>query len=73
MIEMNDPFNYPTMNRKDLMSLSTINQKKDGQKTNTIQFISKRNVSFNLYTQDIEGNLLITRRCTAKTVWFESI
>lgn len=30
-----DPFNFPMPNRKDLMSLSTINPQKDLAKTNT--------------------------------------
>lgn len=52
---MNDPFNYPALNRKDLMSLSTINQFKDGQKTTTKKFLSNRQTNNNLYTLDIEG------------------
>ena len=54
-MEMNDPFNYPALNRKDLMGLSTINQQKDGQKTTTKKFLSNRLASNNLYTRDIEG------------------
>lgn len=54
-MEMNDPFNYPALGRKDLMTLSTINQQRDGQKTTTKKFISGRTVSSNLYTLDIEG------------------
>jgi len=52
---MRDPFNYPSLNKKDLMILSTINQERDGQKTSTKSFISKRTISSNLYTLDIEG------------------
>jgi hypothetical protein len=59
-MEMKDPFNYPSLNKKDLMALSTINQERDGQKTSTKNFISKRTTSSNLYTLDIEGTLLIT-------------
>ena len=54
-MDMKDPFNYPSMNRKDLMALSTINQAQDGQKTNTKNFVSNRTNSSNLYTLDIEG------------------
>ncbi len=55
---MGDPFNYPPLGRKDLMTLSTINQFKDGQKTTTKKFISNRTVSCNLYNTDIEGIFL---------------
>lgn len=33
-----DPFNYPMPNRKDLMSLQTINPQKDIAKTTTKKF-----------------------------------
>ncbi|MDR3549756.1 MAG: hypothetical protein P4M11_16030 [Candidatus Pacebacteria bacterium] len=55
-MEAGDPFNYPPLGRKDLMTLSTINQFKDGQKTTTKKFISGRTVSSNLSNLDIEGS-----------------
>lgn len=33
-----DPFNYPMPQRKDLMSLSSINLEKDNMKTTTVKF-----------------------------------
>ena len=50
-----DAFNYPTLNRKDLMNLSTITREKDGVRNTTKNFITKRTCSYNLYTHDIEG------------------
>ena len=50
-----DPFNFPMPNRKDLMSLSTIDAKKDYMKTTTSKFTSKRAASTNLSNADIEG------------------
>lgn len=55
-MEMRDPYNYPSLNRKDLMFLSTINQERDGQKTSTRKFITDRTVSNNLYNLDINGS-----------------
>jgi hypothetical protein len=52
-----DPFNYPSMQRADCMSLSTINPAKDAMKTTTSKFISTRGQSMNLATKDIEGKL----------------
>ena len=46
---------FPMPNRQDLMSLATINQKKDGVSTNTNKFSSMRTVSNNLGTSDIQG------------------
>ena len=60
-----DPFNYPMPGRKDLMSLSTINQG-DTAKVTTKQFTTSRYDSFNLQTKDIEGKLasvVIILRC----------
>ena len=61
-----DPFNYPMPSRKDLMSLSTINQQ-DHAKVTTKQFTTSRYDSFNLHTKDIEGKFgscnLIVIRC----------
>ena len=56
-MEMKDPFNYPAAQRADRMSLSTINQQRDGQKTTTKKFVTTRAGSSNLYTCDIEGKL----------------
>ena len=52
-----DPFNYRMGSRADLMSLSTINQTKDNMKTTTMKFESRRQVSQNLNTRDIDGKL----------------
>ena len=54
-MDMRDPYNYPSLNRKDVMMLSTINQQYDGQKTTTRDFITNRSTTSNLYTLDIEG------------------
>ena len=72
-----DPFNYPTMNRADLMSLSTINGMKDNQKTTTSKFVTGRSNSNNLHTKDIEGKLnhhfdSNFSRCRPKTTWIKS-
>lgn len=50
-----DPFDYPMPGRKDLMSLSVINQGKDGFKTTTTKMVTNRNASTNLNTHDIDG------------------
>ena len=52
---MGDPFNYPMPNRKDLMSLGSLSQEKDGFKMNTRKFASERKSNNALYTQDIQG------------------
>ena len=52
---INDPFNYPMPNRRDLMSLNTIDRELDGCKTNVRQFNSIRATSSNLITDDIQG------------------
>ena len=46
-------FNYPSLNRKDLMSLDTIKEK-DFPKKKINQINSKRNWSINLYNLDID-------------------
>lgn len=56
---MVDPYNYPALNRKDLMSLSTIDPNKDDQKTTAKYFITKRNETQNLNTMDIEGIIML--------------
>jgi len=53
--ELGDPYNYPSLNQKDTMFLSTINKIKDGCKTTAKEFCSNRTCSSNLYTKDIEG------------------
>ena len=52
---MRDPYNYPSLNRKDLMYLSTIDQARDGQKTTTKKFITDRTISSSLYNLEING------------------
>jgi hypothetical protein len=42
--------------RRDLMSLSSIEAYKDGMKTTTRKFSTRRFESSNLSTTDIEGN-----------------
>lgn len=42
-------------NRKDLMSLSSINYDKDNMKTTTVKFQTRRADSLNLFVTDIEG------------------
>lgn len=50
-----DPGNSSMMNRADLMSLSTINQKNDNAKTTTKKLQTTRLDSNNLNTNDIAG------------------
>ena len=50
-----DPFNFPMPNRKDLMSLSSIDYDKDNMKTTTVKFQTRRADSLNLFVTDIEG------------------
>lgn len=54
---ISDPFNYPMLNRNNLMSLSNINKNLDGVKTSTVKFQSSRGFSSNLLTKDIDGKL----------------
>jgi len=56
-----DPFNYPALQRNDLMSLSTINQFKDGMNTSTKRFQTGRDFSMSLNTRDIDGKLSIIK------------
>jgi hypothetical protein len=51
--DFGDDFNYPALNRKDLMSLDTIKEK-DYPKKKINQINSKRNWSINLYNLDID-------------------
>lgn len=50
-----DPFDYPMPGRRDLMSLSVIDQNKDSFKVTTNKMTTNRNISQNLTTQDIQG------------------
>ena len=67
-----DPFDYPMGGRQNLMSFNKI-ENADG--TNQSKFLSKRNVSANLDTHDIEGSFpivfLIFCRCSAQIAWFK--
>jgi hypothetical protein len=45
-----DPFNYPTPQRSDLMSLQAITAKQDGLKTTTKAMTTMRHASSNLDT-----------------------
>jgi hypothetical protein len=52
-----DPFNWPSQNRRDTMSLSSIDPSKDFVQTRTPAFRQQyRYASDNLNTTDIEGN-----------------
>ena len=51
-----DPFNWPTPQRADLMSLQVIGATKDGTQTRTQHMRPKtRDHSMNLVTSDIDG------------------
>jgi hypothetical protein len=52
-----DPFNFPMPQRADTMALSSINAERDGMKTTTFKFDTKRCGSTNLNTGDIDGKL----------------
>ena len=62
---------FPMPNRADLMSLQTINAKKDGVATTTNKFSSMRNLSNNLATTDIQGKL--DQNCVSKQISDKSI
>ena len=52
-----DPYNWPMPQRADLMSLSSIDKNKDLQQTKIHQYRQRmRSSSYNLDTNDIEGN-----------------
>ena len=53
-----DPYNYPALNRRDTMSLSLINQDRDGLRTHTKKFYSGRTWNDSLNTKDIDGKKL---------------
>lgn len=77
MKKMNeDPYNYRSLNRKDLMSLSTIKPGTDNQKITKKDFITARTETKNLYTKDIEGNayclLMVIHRFPTKAIWIKS-
>lgn len=69
-----DPYNYPSLNRQDLMSLSTINARKDNTNTSTKRFSTGRLVSTNLDTADITGkyvtDIFLSFRCITQTARF---
>jgi len=51
-------YNWPTLNRKDLMSMSGLSKVADGCETKTNNFRPKtRQASANLLTSDIDGKL----------------
>jgi hypothetical protein len=51
-----DPFNWPSLNRRDLMSLDKLDQQKDITHTKTINYRQRqRDESNNLNTKDVEG------------------
>ena len=52
-----DPYNYPMPQRSDLMSLSVIDQFKDGEYTHAKKFNSGRSYNQSLKTTDIAGRL----------------
>ncbi len=52
-----DPFNWPSLNRADCMTLQTLDVTKDIMATKTINHRHKsREMSHNLNSRDIEGN-----------------
>lgn len=79
-----DPYNYPMPQRKDCMSLSVIDQWKDGEYTHAKKFNTNRGFNQALKTSDIEGTLnfwslleiLNTNftyfRCPTETIGIES-
>ena len=54
-----DPYNYPSLNRNNAMTMNTITGAQDFVKTNTQTFVSARKASLNLNCSDIEGKCLI--------------
>lgn len=54
-VKQGDPFNWPALNRIDLMSLQTLEAHKDLIRVKTAQAGRKRDTSDNLQTQDIKG------------------
>ena len=50
-----DPYNFPMPGRTETMSLSVINQKRDGERTNKNKFYSHRHHNQALETKDISG------------------
>jgi hypothetical protein len=54
-----DPFNYPALNRKDLMSMSAINWQQDAVYSKIGEQRPKtRDASANLTTADVDGKLI---------------
>lgn len=58
-----DPYNYPMPKRCDTMSLSVINQHRDGEYTHTKKFNSGRSYNQALKTTDIEGTFTLAVVC----------
>ena len=54
-VSLADPFNYPTLNRNQLMSMNTITGAQDHVRTTTNRFSSQRRQSMNLQCADIPG------------------
>jgi hypothetical protein len=52
-----DHFNYPSLNRKDLMSLSTITAADERLRKFKGGLESKREYSYNLFNVDLESKL----------------
>ena len=50
-----DPYNYPMPQRTQGMSLATINEARDGERTHTKKFNTNRGWNDSLKTSDIEG------------------
>lgn len=56
-----DPYNYPSMQKRDSMSLSVIKPDRDGMRTHTKKFYTGRTWNDSLSTQDIAGKKLDPR------------
>lgn len=54
-LQGNDHYDYPSLNRKDLMNLSKITSRDENQKNIKNRITTKRDYSNNLYTGDITG------------------
>ena len=51
-----DHFNYPTLNRKDTMSLQTISERDEKIRKFKGGLNTNRNYSYNLFNVDLESN-----------------
>ena len=56
-----DPYNYPSLNRKDLMNLSKITARDENIKNIKNRINTKRQISQNLLTTDIEGFIYLIK------------